>query len=228
MLSITSILLLLTVALAQSPPGPTQAGQPASCDKWDVAELGDSCTSISSDYGLSLGQFLQWNPAINNACTTGLLAGYAYCVGVVAGRYPYAPGPTLAGEPTDCDEWYTVQPGDTCPTIAFENGISITQFLSWNPSVNPSCTQGLVAGYSYCVGVAVTTSPPPLVPPGPTQPGEAANCDRWYVAQAGDTCETVSTSEGITFGELLDWNPIINPSCTSGFIAGYAYCVGVE
>lgn len=227
------LLNLFLVSVTAQAPGPVQPGQPSSCDRWYLAQQGDTCQLIAGEYALSVNQFLQWNPAINNQCTSGLLADYAYCVGIVSGSYPYAPGPTLPGEPSDCDRWYVVQPGDTCPSIAYSNDISLSQFLSWNPSLNPSCTRGLYAGYAYCVAITYSAPPPPITPPpayppGPVQPGQPSNCDRWYLARSGDTCEIVAESQGITYGELLEWNPAINSDCTAGFIAGYAYCIGVN
>ncbi|KAG8161313.1 hypothetical protein KVR01_009577 [Diaporthe batatas] len=45
---------------AVSPPGPTQEGQPANCNKWHVVRDGDGCWAISNQYGITLETFYKW------------------------------------------------------------------------------------------------------------------------------------------------------------------------
>lgn len=43
---------------------------------------------------------------------------------------------------------------------------------------------------------------------------------------AGVYCQDIATENGITLGELYEWNPALNGDC-SGLWLNYAYCVGV-
>ncbi|KAL6695657.1 hypothetical protein J3F84DRAFT_348976 [Trichoderma pleuroticola] len=57
--------------------------------------------------------------------------------------------PQQTGTGANCNNFYLVQPGDSCPAIESEFGISMSQFIAWNPSVNTGCTN-IIAGYYYC------------------------------------------------------------------------------
>ncbi|KAI0899431.1 hypothetical protein F4806DRAFT_492421 [Annulohypoxylon nitens] len=43
---------------------------------------------------------------------------------------------------------------------------------------------------------------------------------------AGDSCAAVENAYFITSTQFLAWNPSVSPDCSTGFWAGYAYCVG--
>ncbi|KAF2150411.1 carbohydrate-binding module family 50 protein [Myriangium duriaei CBS 260.36] len=105
----------------------------------------------------------------------------------------------------NCSFSIQADPGDTCASIASQFSISLNDFNTWNPSVGPNCSTGVVAGQSYCVEatitpisststtvttkatttstqssssttfITVTTTTAPSGP-SPTQAGLAANC----------------------------------------------------
>ncbi|KXJ87067.1 hypothetical protein Micbo1qcDRAFT_185706 [Microdochium bolleyi] len=137
-----------------TPPGPTHTGQPANCNKWDVVVSGDSCGSMASDNGISVDQFYTWNPAVSRDCTTNFWLGQAYCVGVSGGTKPTPPGPTHTGQPANCNKWDVVVSGDSCGSMASDNGISVDQFYTWNPAVSRDCLNNFWLGQAYCVGVS--------------------------------------------------------------------------
>jgi hypothetical protein len=64
-------------------------------------------------------------------------------------------------------------------------------------------------------------------PPGPTQPGTAANCNEWYTVQSGDDCSIPEGAYGITHAQFLEWNPAVSGDCVTNFWPTYSYCVGV-
>lgn len=69
--------------------------------------------------------------------------------------------PTMTGTISTCDKWYDVVPNDTCDAVAQSFGITLSQFLAWNPAVSSDCLQNFDVGDSYCVGVgtsSITTS----------------------------------------------------------------------
>lgn len=66
-----------------------------------------------------------------------------------AGVPPSAP--TQSGIVTGCTQWYTAKSGDTCLTISAGFNISNTQFMAWNPAVNPPLCYNMWLNYGYCV-----------------------------------------------------------------------------
>ena len=69
-------------SMGNSPPAPTQSGQPVSCSKWYVPKTGDTCANAESAGPCTDAQltFHQWNPAVSSDCSTGFRVGEAYCV----------------------------------------------------------------------------------------------------------------------------------------------------
>jgi len=153
------------------------------------------------------------------------------------------PGPTQSGIPSDCNEYVMQQDGVYCYDMAVAAGISLDELYAWNPALNGDCS-GLWAGYAYCVGRAgsasssptptpTTASPTPtptstgVTPPGPTQAGIPATCNKYVMQRDGVYCYDMAAEAGITLDQLYQWNPALNGDC-SGLWAGYAYCTGVS
>jgi len=67
-----------------SPLGPAMSGSPVDCNKWSLVTAGLSCTDLATQAGISLAQFVAWNPAVRSDCPTNYWLGEAYCVGVAA------------------------------------------------------------------------------------------------------------------------------------------------
>lgn len=59
-------------------------------------------------------------------------------------------GPVPPGTIGDCTYFYNSQSGDTCASIASDWGISLQDFVTYNPSVKSDCS-GLIIGDAYCV-----------------------------------------------------------------------------
>lgn len=185
-----------TWAGTELPPPPTvthlAVGEPVkpsiavNCNRWYQA-FGDTCQAIVDMFGrFSLADFTQWNPSVGTACATGIDDGFHYCVGVpgTPTTRTAAPIPIPTGTVPDEDPIQT-QPGiaagcaalrlvhldDTCARITSRNGISLDDFLAWNPSVGASVATGctnLLPNYHVCVSMAgedgetsTTTTPGP-------------------------------------------------------------------
>ncbi|KAH6699753.1 hypothetical protein BKA61DRAFT_706408 [Leptodontidium sp. MPI-SDFR-AT-0119] len=242
-----------TATTEPTPPAPTHSGQPANCNKWDVVQSGDSCGSLAADNGISVDQFYAWNPAVSKDCVTNFWLGQAYCVGVSssspvtttttasssssAASQPTPPAPTHTGQPANCNKWDVVQSGDSCGSIASDNGISVDQFYSWNPAVSKDCVTNFWLGQAYCVGVSSSSQPSPTTtatttakatPPAPTHTGQPANCNKWDVVQSGDSCGSMASDNGISVDQFYNWNPAVSRDCMTNFWLGQAYCVGVS
>ncbi|KAK3390168.1 hypothetical protein B0H63DRAFT_519403 [Podospora didyma] len=215
-----------TTTTPSGPPGPTHTGQPSNCNAWRLVQSGDTCSSVASGAGISLSQFLAWNPAVSSDCSTNFWLGQAYCVGVSSSTTATSstsrpltstaatsstpaspPGPTHTGQPSNCNAWHLVQSGNTCTSVASSHGITLAQFLAWNPAVSADCTANFWLGQAYCVGVA------PVVVPEPVQAGNAvAACARYAQAQAGDWCSAFAARNGITDAQLVPIHIQLQPS----------------
>lgn len=63
-----------------------------------------------------------------------------------------APVPINAKDESNrqCGQWYNVVTGDYCNLVTMKYGISLSDFIFLNPSVNENCTN-LLRDISYCV-----------------------------------------------------------------------------
>lgn len=143
------------------------------------------------------------------------------------------PTPVLPGMVNDCDKFYLVQDGDNCATIAKDNGISLSQFTTWNPEVGAGCT-GLWVEYYVCVSkigstptMTTTTSTKPtngITTPTPILPGMVKDCDKFHMVEDGDNCAAIAKANGISLSQITTWNPEVGADCT-GLWIGYYVCV---
>ncbi|KAI0882797.1 carbohydrate-binding module family 50 protein [Annulohypoxylon maeteangense] len=159
MLAITTIIAALALAANQAFAAPTEISQlvarqgyVANCNKTYSVVSGDTCNAIIGKLGntFTLEQFYSWNPQVASDCHN-LYPGETVCVGLAPAQ-PACPAPTQPGLVSNCVACYKVVEGDYCYAIAQAKGITVANFLLWNPSVNSACTN-LVIGYNYCVGV---------------------------------------------------------------------------
>ena len=91
---------------------------------------GDDCQKIAISQGVSTGTLIASNNLLPDC--SDLQGGESLCL------------------PQACSTYLT-QPNDDCYSIAAAQGISYSQILSYNPSLNPSCTN-LLSGVNICVG----------------------------------------------------------------------------
>lgn len=237
------------------PPAATHEGQPEDCDGWHVVSSSDSCQSVADNAGISLATFLEWNPAVSGDCTENFWLGQAYCthregqgISITASQSasttastttkPTAPAPTHTGQPADCNKWDVVVSGDSCGSMATDNGITVDQFYAWNPAVSNECVTNFWLGQAYCVGrssvgdTPTTTSSKPTTAkptaPAPTHTGQPADCNKWDVVESGDGCASIASDNAITLDQFYSWNPAVSRDCVTNFWLGQAYCVGVS
>ncbi|KAF1812797.1 hypothetical protein P152DRAFT_395832 [Eremomyces bilateralis CBS 781.70] len=80
---VTSINISSTTVDETWPPAKTQAGQPASCNRWHLVLAADTCETIYRMYSSTLNkkQLLEWNPALSADCS-GLYYQWWVCVGI--------------------------------------------------------------------------------------------------------------------------------------------------
>ncbi|KAJ5356451.1 hypothetical protein N7517_011060 [Penicillium concentricum] len=109
---------------------------------------------------------------------------------------------------------------DSCDSVTRGlNGVTVAQFLSWNPIFDMLCRNSLsYIGYVVCLsspgGDPVTFpssgSSTQMVPtvtskvPAPTNAmnGTNTNCGGWYTVQKGDTCARISVANSLSLSDF--------------------------
>ncbi|KAL2211785.1 hypothetical protein CC79DRAFT_1378678 [Sarocladium strictum] len=228
-------------------PEPTHPYDPNThpgCTWWWNNDGEVSCKDLlgSTGFGITIDDLLAWNPSLTPECGNFIL-GRSYCVEVRGWEPPSTttdggpsptdgsggiktPQPTQPDMVDNCNKFDFVEKGKNCASIAKDHGITVAQFVEWNPSVKSDCTE-LWLGVNVCVGVVgfeppTTTKPPTstTVPgngietPEPTQPGMVDNCEGFDFVNKGDTCAIITKRNGITLAQLVLWNPSIESDCT--------------
>jgi len=224
-------------------PTPIQNGTNKSCNKFYKVVSGDQCGLISSEHGISLGDFYSWNPAVGEDCRS-LIVGYHVCVGIIGSPPPptttkpgngiTTPTPTQSGMASNCNKFYRVQSGDQCGLIASENGVDLQNFYAWNPAVGDDC-RTLIADYYVCVGViggippttsTTTTSGNGIATPTPTQTGMVGSCNKFHKVVSGDSCPDLASRYSIILSNFYAWNPAVGSDCRT-LIVDFFVCVGM-
>ncbi|KAM7192192.1 lysM domain-containing protein-like protein [Rhypophila sp. PSN 637] len=165
-----------------------------------------------------------------------------------------APGPTQTGIVSGCTKFAKANSGEACSAFASRIGITTAQLHAWNTVLGPNgenCASSFWADEHYCVAgpamVMTTTRKPTstsaiktsstsatstkVTPPGPTQTGIVANCNKYAKANSGEFCSAFATRVGITEANLYKWNTVLGTNganCGSSFWADEYYCVGVS
>lgn len=202
------------------------------CDAFHLVQKDEECQSIASKYGISLDDFVKWNPKIGGTACTGLWANVHVCVSVI-GSDPSptttapsngvtTPTPTQQGMVGNCNKFHLVEQGQGCSTITSKYGISLPDFVKWNDVGGLDC-RGLWANVYVCVGViggstppTTTTKPGNGIPtPSPVREGMVDNCNDFHLVKSGDNCVSIAKDAGIPLGKFYEWNPASGKDCTS-------------
>lgn len=105
-----------------------------------------------------------------------------------------------------CTRFYEVKSGDFCDKIAAEQGVSSFQVAAANVgTINAACSN-LFVGQIICLART------------------SLNCSPVVVVESGNTCTSIATQAGITFADVLNNNPNVNPNCSNIF-PGLVLCV---
>ena len=231
-------------------PNPTQSGISPSCTEYAQAESGEGCYSFSQVFQITQGALESWNSVLGSNgenCVTKFQAGVWYCIGVsgtptaisssiTAPTASAIPSPVQSGIVPGCTKYSEAVAGNDCTSFAAENSITPSQLYSWNPILGPdgeNCRSAFWANTYYCVGGpgGSATSPSAAPAPGPTQSGIVPNCNKYALADSGDSCEEFAEKHGIDPTQLYAWNPILGvggADCGTKLWAGNAYCIGTS
>ncbi|RME07271.1 MAG: LysM peptidoglycan-binding domain-containing protein [Anaerolineae bacterium] len=118
------------------------------------------------------------------------------------------PSPTTAAQPTACpvpENWqpYTVQNGDTLPSLAARHNVSQEQIISANCLLSETLLPGSSLYLPPLPTATATAALLPTVTPIPCGPPAG-----WitYIVQAGDTLYRIGLAYGVTVGQLQQAN----------------------
>lgn len=237
---------------------PLRNGTAPNCTQYYDAVAPDTCQTILDENQLTIAQFFAYNPAVGSDCAN-LWLDYRYCVRTpdyipptsasttvsapTTTAPPGAPGPTLSGIPSNCNNYYMLKSGDSCSSVEDQFFITDAQFHAWNPAISADCSENFWLNYYYCVGTtdntvtrstptfpATTTSAVPL--PSPIQDNNVvSNCNKFAQTQDGDYCSLFAQRNSITTTQLYTWNQVLGTDgsgCDTQFWLGYYYCIGVS
>ncbi|TDZ15613.1 LysM domain-containing protein [Colletotrichum orbiculare MAFF 240422] len=236
-------------ARGEDPNYPHDPATTRYCSYWldHVADL--PCNEIPIAWGFPLADFLRWNPSLAPDCKP-LKNEWSYCVETTGepttpgddptptdpGNGIETPVPYQSGMVSDCDKFYLIPQDSGCQAAADKNGITLADFIKWNPGVGATCS-GLWADVYTCVSVvghepqpsapATPTTPPNgITTPVPTQPELVGNCDRFHFVQQDQSCTDMARQYGISMTQFLAWNPKAGASCGGLWADAYA-CVSI-
>lgn len=106
-----------------------------------------TCSSISTDWHISVPNLLKWNPSLNQNCTN-LSIGQRLCTNSPSLVTPANSSCTLSHE---------VLTSESCSTIALKYSLTLARFLQLNPAVDAKCAN-LQVGQVVCVTPEPATS----------------------------------------------------------------------
>ncbi|KAJ7207185.1 LysM domain protein [Mycena pura] len=184
-----------------------------------TVQSGDNCQTIAASKNVATGTLQTINNIFRDC--SNLIAGAQICL------------------PQTC-QTYLVNPGDTCWSIASSVGITLTTFLGYNPTINPSCTN-LLSGFNVCLSPSAGTYTPTTIagatvtktdtfatstipPPGPTPFKTTPNCGKYYQVKQDDFCQLISLNASIPLALFEQINPSIDAACDN-LVPGFFYCV---
>ncbi|RSL43953.1 hypothetical protein CEP53_011453 [Fusarium sp. AF-6] len=148
------------------------SGQTKQCKAWYKPDPHEDCDLIVlMFYMFSLEDFVKWNPSVGKDCSKGIVESEWYCVGVpdspttrtgiMPSPTPVPEEPAQKGMTKNCNSTWLVTKHDTCDIIIKGTGITMKQFLTWNPAVgdtNKHNCDNLKIHYWVCVGVQKSSS----------------------------------------------------------------------
>ncbi|KAL6797935.1 hypothetical protein J3E68DRAFT_448914 [Trichoderma sp. SZMC 28012] len=141
-------------------PTPTEVGIVDNCNAFYFVQSGDSCQDIADKNGITIDEFVSWNKGVGGTRCSGLWAENYVCISVIGrpstptkpGNGIQTPSPVQPDIIDTCSKFYYIKEGQSCDTIAGENGITVKDLVSWNRKAGPNCS-GMWANTYACVSV---------------------------------------------------------------------------
>ncbi|PWN48362.1 hypothetical protein IE53DRAFT_200552 [Violaceomyces palustris] len=166
-----------------------------SCSKYYQTMSGDYCFKITLRFGISLDQFIDLNPMIDQDCSN-LWANTSYCVD----PYPPYGTPTTTSTPT--------------PT-------PVTDHIEYHPdwTLTPLPTESVTTVASSVLPTAQAPAPTNLAP------GSIDHlCGIYYVVGSNDTCDSIAQDYTTDLADLERWNSELPCGTSLASFQGKAIC----
>ncbi|KPM44174.1 hypothetical protein AK830_g2383 [Neonectria ditissima] len=230
-------------------PSPIQDDMVKNCNKFHLVKDGKKCSTVASKNNISIPDFLEWNPKAGSGCT-GLKTNVYACVSII-GSTPTKPDngiktptPTQPNMVHNCNKFHLVQSGEKCSTVANSNGVSIPNFLKWNPEAGAGCTGLKTDANSISIPDFLEWNPKAGTgctglktdayacvwtinyKPTPVQGTLIRDCKKYHFVAKGQVCKNIQKKYSVTLANLYKWNPAIGKDCRSMWAEVYI-CVGV-
>nr|UQJ82176.1 secretory protein [Falciphora oryzae] len=204
-------------------PKPIQLGMVDNCNKFHLVKRGQNCNEIARQTGITLVQFIRWNPDVSGTACSGLWADVNMCVGVVGTTLTTPAGPANGietpqpvqdGIVDNCNRFHLAVDGDNCWSVANKYGLGEAQLHQWNKGIGGAACTNIWTGYNLCIGVSGSPTAGPAVnpTPEPVQDGMVGNCNKFHLVASGDNCWNVASKYGLTESQLQQWNAGIGGS----------------
>ncbi|KAH0580623.1 hypothetical protein H2248_002112 [Termitomyces sp. 'cryptogamus'] len=224
----TTYLVALTTAGVAAPTNVADGTRTVACGNYYDVQDGDTVDSVSELVGVNATELETWNLELSSGSLPE--TGSAICIVFPMGNYTLIPVPppinVYPNATTACSQYYTVQSGDGCSSIAAAFGLTSDQLSALNPGLKTDCTN-LILGEAYCV---FPTYPVSSIDTGAgillnVATGTITDgCLEYYTVVSGDTCGLIETTFNLTSSQFLTYNPEIAIDC-SNLQLGLAYCV---
>jgi LysM repeat protein len=169
-------------------------------------------------YNLDPMTFVRMNPTLD---CNNLIPGSVVCVSNIPITTTTTTTTTTIA-PIICKTSMVVEPDDTCNIIIRYRGITMTELMRLNPSLN---CQNLQVGQIICLenfSVATTVAPVITQIITTTTLAPAPVCTQTYTVKSGDTCWSISNQVTKIGDKFYTLNPTIN--CSFLYI-GQVVCV---
>ncbi|KAH6688815.1 LysM domain protein [Leptodontidium sp. MPI-SDFR-AT-0119] len=183
-----------------APPGVAAPLSISTCSAWHDVVATDTCASIIATYGITLAQFILYNPIAGSTTSCTLLTGFDFCVQINYG----------------------------VTTISTSTSTSTSTSSSTTSSSSSVLTTATTLSTSTTVASTTTTTSTGngISTPTPYQVGITTSCGSFYLVVSGDQCGTIATAAGISLDSFYAWNPAVGSTCASLW-AGYYVCINV-
>jgi hypothetical protein len=123
-----------------------------------MVQADQTCDTVASKNRISTSNLQRWNPSVGSNCA-GLWANAYACVSIIGhtptlvnpGNGVQTPSPIQDGMTNSCKTFHFIN-GNTCQNILDRYGISLANFVRWNPAVGINC-QSMWEQTHVCVAV---------------------------------------------------------------------------
>ncbi|KAH6679949.1 LysM domain-containing protein [Plectosphaerella plurivora] len=224
---------------SENPLFPYDPNTIKTCSYWFDNDGTIPCANMPGEWGITMENFLKWNPSITSACGNFNLQ-QSYCVESPSAPPPQSttttstapatttvpsngiatPSPTQPGMVTNCNRFHFVKKDSSCSDVLTANSISLSQLFAWNPTVKSDCT-GLWGEVNLIAGSTTTTPPPTATTPSngvetpsPIQDGMVKNCAVFHYVGPNTSCQMILDYQKISLADFYKWNPAVKADCT--------------